>query len=99
MIFFESNVANIITAVDNNTATIAVVVIIIIIYTVFTNFFIGSHGYFLVLDKCYFIFLISTLRCIRIVRLRPQSVNIMLQLQIRSGDLMRSVMLCVVVDI
>jgi hypothetical protein len=83
------------------TATIAVVIIIIIIYyyyyyLVFTNFLIGSQVYF-VLDKYFFIFLISRLRCNRIVKLRLRSVNIKLLLQIRSSDLMRNVMLFVLV--
>jgi len=78
--------------------TVAAVVMIIITHLVFTNFLIGSQVYSLVLDKyCYFIFLISRLRYIRIVKLCLRNVNIMLLLQIRSGDWMRSVMLCVVV--
>jgi hypothetical protein len=50
------------------------------------------------LDKYCFTFLISRLRCIIIIKLRLRSVSIMLLLQIRSDDLMRSVVLCVVVD-
>jgi len=83
---------------DSMMVIVAVVmIIIIIIYLVFTNFLIGSQVYFFLLDKYYFIFLISRLRCIGIVRLRLRNVNIMLLLQIRSGDLMKSVVLCVVV--
>jgi len=66
-------------------------IIIIIIYLVFTNFLIGSQVCFLVLDNYYFIFLISRLRYIGIIKLRPRSVSIMLLLQIQSDDLMRSV--------
>ena len=40
-------------AVDRRIVNVAVVVIVIIIYLVFTNFFIGSQVYFLVLDKHY----------------------------------------------
>jgi hypothetical protein len=97
LLFFEIKVAKTIIVPDRMRATIVVVVTIMIIYLVFTNFLIGSQVYFLVLDKCYIIFLISKLRCIRIIRLRPRSVSIMLLLRNRSGGLMRSVMLCVVV--
>jgi hypothetical protein len=97
-IFFEISVVNIIMAADSKMASVAVAIVIIIIYLVFTNFLIGSQVYYLVLDKYRFIFLISRLRCIGIVKLRLQSVSIKLLLRIQSGDLMRSVMLFVVVD-
>jgi hypothetical protein len=95
LIFFEIKVARTIMVADRMRVTIDAVVTIIIIYLVFTNFLIGSQVYlFLVLDKYCFIFLISRLRCIGIIKLRLRSVSIMLLLQIRSDDLMRSVMLC-----
>ena len=50
----------------------------------------------LVLDKYYFIFLISRLRYIGTIKLRLRNVSIMLLLRTRSDDLMISVVLCVV---
>lgn len=98
LIFFEISVASNIMADDSRMVIVDAAIIIIIIYLVFTNFLIGSQVYFLVLDKYYFIFLISRLRCIGIIKLRPRNVNIMLLLQIQSGGLMRNVVLCVVED-
>jgi len=97
LIFFEINVASIMIIDESMMVIVAVVMTIIIIYLVFTNFLIGSQVYFLVLDKYYFIFLISRLRYIGIIRLRLQSVSIMLLLQTQSGGLMRSVELYAVV--
>ena len=60
-------------------------------YLIFRRFLGWKSSILLVLDKYCFIFHISKLRCIRIIKLRLRSVSIMLLLQIRSGDLMRSV--------
>jgi hypothetical protein len=99
LIFFEIRVVNAIMADDSRMVTVAVVTIINIIYLVFHKFLDWKSSIlFLVLDKYCFIFLISRLRCIGIVKLRLRSVSIMLLLQIRSGGLMRSVGLCVVGD-
>jgi len=49
---------------------------ILLLILFFTNFLIGSQLYFLVLEKYYFILVISRLRCTRIVKLHLPSVSI-----------------------
>jgi hypothetical protein len=70
LIFLEIKVVNTMMVVDRKMVTVAAVVTIIIIYLVFTNFSIGNQVYFIL-----FFFLISRLRCIRIVKLRLRCVN------------------------
>jgi len=74
--------------------TFAIVVIVLFSQISWSEVNITS----LVLDKYYFIFLLSSLRFVRIVKLRLQIVGIVLLLQIRSDSLMRSVAVFVVVD-
>jgi len=97
-IFFEISVVKTIIAADNRIARVAVVVIINIIYLAFANFLIGSQVYCFVLDKYCFIFLISRLKCIGIVKRHLRNVNIKQLLQTQSGGLRRSVGLFVAVD-
>ena len=74
-----------------------IIIIIIIIYLVFHKFRDWKSSILsLVLDKYYFIFLISRSRCIGIIKLRLRNLSIMLLLQTQCDDLMRSIDLCVV---
>ena len=78
-------------AVDSTIVIVADVIIIIIISSssssssssnlVFTNFLIWSQVYFLVLDKYYFIYLISRLQHAGTVKLRLPTVSIILLLR------------------
>jgi len=94
LFFFQIRVARFIMAVDNMMVTFAIVVIVLFSQISWSEVNITS----LVLDKYYFIFLLSSLRFVRIVKLRLQIVGIVLLLQIRSDSLMRSVAVFVVVD-
>jgi hypothetical protein len=71
--------------------------LLLLLFCFSRTFLLEVKDTFLVFDKYYFIILISWLSCIRTAILRLRSVNIRLLLQIRSGDLMRSVTLFVVV--
>ena len=72
-------------AVDSTIVIVADVIIIIISSSssnlVFTNFLIWSQVYFLVLDKYYFIYLISRLQHAGTVKLRLPTVSIILLLR------------------
>jgi len=95
LIFFEISVASNMMA-DDNRIVIVDAAIIIIIYLVFHKFRDWKSSILsLVLDKYYFIFLISRSRCRGIIKLRLRNVSIMLLLRTQNDDLMRSVVLCV----
>ena len=82
---------------DNKMVTAAVVISIIITYLVFHKFLDWESSILSCIRYIYiyFIFLISRLRCIGIVKLRLRSANIRLLFPIRSDDLVSNVVLCV----
>ena len=99
LIFFEISVANNMMVDDNRIVIVdaAIIIIIIIIYLVFHKFLDWKSSILsLVLDRYYFIFLISRSRCRGIIKLRLRNVSIMLLLRTQNDDLMRSIVLCVV---